>query len=113
MGRLEGLDDLHEARPTRTREHEPDANRALEVPRHSPLERLRETRHSGADLGSEARARRRQRDPTAGAMHELLAELALEAPETLAHPRLREAEPFRGAAEVELFGQREKDLDLA
>jgi hypothetical protein len=113
MGAFEGIDDLDEALTTRVREHETDANGPLEMPRRSPLDRFREARDGRADLGAEPLPRRRQRDPTARAMHELLAELSLEGPETLAHPRLREAEPVRGAAEVELLGQREKDLDLA
>lgn len=66
IGGLERVHDLHEARTARTREHEADANRAIELPRRSPLNRVGQTPHGRTDLRSEALARRRQRDPTAG-----------------------------------------------
>src|SRR4051794_33683475 len=46
-------------------------------------------------------------------MHELEAELVLQAAEALAHARLRETEPIGGAAEGKLFRQGKEHPDLA
>jgi hypothetical protein len=54
----------------------------------------------------------RQHHPPARTVEELHAELALQAAQTLADPRLREAEPRGCPAEVQLLGEHEEHADL-
>ena len=57
--------------------------------------------------------RRGQLHAAARAIHELVAELSLERADRLADPRLGHAQALGRTPEVQLLGQREKDLDVA
>ena len=108
--RLERLDDV-EQRGGRGGD-DPDADRPGELGRRL-LEHPGQAFVCGSQLGAEPDSGRRQLHPAARAVHEPLAELVLELAQALAHARLGDPEPLRGAAEVQLFGQRQEHADLA
>ena len=82
----------------------PAAWGALEHPRQSVV--------GGPDLGVEPLAERGERDPAAGAVDKLAAELVFELAQDLADAGRGQEEPFRTAAEVQLLGQGEEDAQL-
>ena len=57
-------------------------------------------------------AERGKPNPTAGACEQRPADLALQRGHQSAHPWLRQAQSFRGPAEVQLLGENQEDLDL-
>ena len=94
--------------------HHPHRHAALHEPR-EVVDRVAGPR-DGRERGPGVRQHRRpdrRRAHSAGAIEQLLAELALEAADLRAHARLGDVQPLRGAGEAPFVGDGDEVLELA